>query len=64
MDRKRSTEGAEMIPSREKLIGENKMEEHIWYRQPTYQRIVIIYVNGRSVEETYDHAVARLEREA
>ncbi len=46
-----------MIPTRQKLIGENKVVE---YRQP--ERISI-YINGKRVFETYDHAVERLEWE-
>ena len=46
-----------MIPTRQKLIGEDKVVE---YRYPMR---IYIYINDKRVFETYDHAVARLERE-
>ena len=46
-----------MIPTRQKLIGENKVEEYDWFGP------LVVAVNGKIVVETYDQAVARLERE-
>ena len=45
-----------MIPTRQKLIGENKVEEY------DMRFFAVIYINGKFVYETYDQAVARLER--
>ena len=52
-----------MIPTRQKLIGGDKVEE---YRLPSWtgDKWLAVYINGEAVEETYDQAVARLEREA
>jgi len=51
-----------MIPTRQKLISGDKVEE---YRLPcwTGDKWLAVYINGEAVEETYDQAVARLERE-
>ena len=45
-----------MIPTRQKLIGKNKVEEWNtdWGKW--------VHINGNMVAETYDHAVERLER--
>ena len=47
-----------MIPTRQKLIGENKVEE--------YEFVIndlgpVVYINGKKVDETYGHAVRRIE---
>ncbi len=48
-----------MIPTREKLIGENKVEEYLF--DIGFEKGV--FINGKEVYgETYDQAVARLER--
>ncbi len=47
-----------MIPIRQKMIGENKVEE--W---PDWDGISFVCINGRLVNETYDQAVKRLEGE-
>ncbi len=51
-----------MIPTRQKLIGDNKVVE---YRLPSWtgDKWLAVYINGEAVEYTYDHAVARLEWE-
>ena len=51
-----------MIPTRQKLIGGDKVEE---YRLPSWTgyKWLAVYINGEAVEYTYDQAVARLERE-
>ena len=51
-----------MIPTIRKLIGKNKVEE---YRLPSWtgDKWLAVYINGQAVSETYDQAVARLERE-
>ncbi len=51
-----------MIPIRQKMIGENRVEE---YRMPSWtgDKWLAVYINGQAVPETYDQAVARLERE-
>ena len=51
-----------MIPTREKLIGDNKVEE--WKFPVGLDARVAVYINDIEVAETYDQAVARLEREA
>ena len=48
-----------MIPTRQKLIGDNKVEE--W--QLNFFDDVSVYINGKKVDETYDQAVKRLEEE-
>ena len=52
-----------MLPTRQKLIGERRVEEwnYNFYFLPKPRKIVTI--NGKQVGETYDQAVARLERE-
>ena len=54
-------EGAATIPTRQKLIGKNKVEEWPWYfgKGTAYTT----FINDERVVETYDDAVARLERE-
>ena len=49
-----------MIPTRQKLIGDNKVEE---YKFAHFQLEKSVYINNERVDETYDQAVARLERE-
>ncbi len=49
-----------MIPTRQKLIGKNKVEEWHWLNG---ERGVFVYVNDKQVFETYDQAVKRLEGE-
>ncbi len=51
-----------MQPTRQKLIGENRVAEYRWdSRAP---EVTTVYVNGKIAwGETYDQAVARLERE-
>ncbi len=49
-----------MIPTRQKLIGENRVKEYkstFWDNIPS-----IVYINDKLVDETYDQAVERLER--
>ena len=48
-----------MIPTRQKLIGKNKVEE---CTRPDWV-LPLVFINNEMVLETYDHAVARLERE-
>ncbi len=49
-----------MTPTRQKLIGKNKVEEYVISRLFDEARI---YINGKiEWDETYDQAVARLER--
>ncbi len=50
-----------MIPTRQALIGENKVEE---YKFAGLEYAKSVYVNSKRVDETYDQAVERLEREA
>ncbi len=45
-----------MIPTRQKLIGENRVEEYVSVLRP------VVYINDIEVDETYDQAVERLER--
>ena len=55
-----------MIPNRQKLIGENKVEEYTFgllHRGEQVYPSTATYINGEQVLETYDQAVARLERE-
>ena len=47
-----------MIPTRQKLIGENKVEEYN-FANLKYEKSV--YINDKRVDETFDHVVARLE---
>ena len=49
--------GGPMIPTRQKLIGKNKVEERdtIWAKW--------VYLNGRLTSGTYEQVVARLESE-
>ncbi len=54
-----------MEPTRQKLIGENKVTE---YRSPYWDKYAKkprrhTFVNGEEVAETYDQAVARLGKE-
>ncbi len=49
-----------MLPTREKLIGENKVVE---YELITHFFTHAVYINDKETKETYDQAVARLERE-
>ncbi|KKM17170.1 hypothetical protein LCGC14_1678430 [marine sediment metagenome] len=51
-----------MIPIRQKMIGENKVEE--WKFPVGLDDRVAVYINDIEVAETYDQAVVRLEREA
>ena len=51
-----------MIPTRQKLIGKNKVEE--WQFHVLGKDTNIVHINNKLVTETYDQAVARLEREA
>ncbi len=48
-----------MIPTRQKLIGGDKVQEYKFGGPDD----TLVYVNDRRVTETYDQAVARLERE-
>ena len=50
-----------MIPIRQKMIGENKVEE--WKFPVGLDARVAVYINDIEVAETYDQAVKRLERE-
>lgn len=50
-----------MTPTRQKLIGKNKVKE---YRFKDVLETVYVYINDKKVIETYDQAVERLEREA
>ena len=52
-----------MIPTRQKLIGGDKVEEHM-FGVFAHLNKPAVFVNGIPVSETYDQAVARLEREA
>ncbi len=55
-----------MIPTREKLIGENKVEEYTFglvHRGERGWPSTATYINDKMVGETYDQAVTRLERE-
>ena len=54
--------GGLMIPTRQKLIGKNKVEE--WKFPVGLDDRVAVYINDIEVTETYDQAVERLEREA
>ncbi len=54
-----------MIPTRQKLIGENKVEEYTFgllHRGEHVYPSTATYINGKHVAETYDQAVERLER--
>ena len=52
-----------MLPTRQKLIGRDKVEE---YRLPSWtgDKWLAVYINSHQVHETYNQAVARLERES
>ena len=52
-----------MIPVREKLIGENKVEEWRMPRVFGLDEDYRVYINDREVGEEYDEAVTRLEGE-
>ncbi len=52
-----------MIPTRQKMIGKNKVEEYRSQFAWAEEEFLIVYINGKVVVETYDQAVARLERE-
>jgi len=52
-----------MIPTRQQVIGKNKVEEY----RIRYANVndTVVYINGREIlDETYDQAVRRLERES
>ncbi len=52
-----------MRPTRQKLIGENKVEEYRSQFAWAEAEFMLVYINGKGVVgETYDQAVARLER--
>ncbi len=55
-----------MIPNRQKLIGGDKVEEWVFDCAVGVSGgdWVEVYINDDEVDETYDQAVARLEREA
>ena len=48
-----------MIPTRQKLIGENKVEEY--YLPRYWGETAVVYVGGKEVAGTFDQAVERLE---
>ena len=50
-----------MIPTRQKLIGRDKVEEYDF--DEGLFIITRTFINGKQVEETYNMAVARLTRE-
>ena len=50
-----------MIPTRQKLIGGDKVEEYDM--SAVLRHELVVYINDKLVDETYDQAVARLERE-
>ena len=52
-----------MIPTRQKLIGGDKVEEYKFGPLTRLDGTTGVYINGKIVDETYDQAVARLERE-
>ena len=43
-----------MTPERKKMIGWNKVEEYYWSGK------MVVYVNNRLTEESFQHAVDRL----
>ncbi len=60
---RRAGRGAVMIPVRQKLIGENKVEEWRMPRVFGLDEDYRVYINDREVGEEYDEAVTRLEGE-
>ena len=46
-----------MIPTRRKLVGNIWVEEYVWSSR------TVVFINDKAADETYDQAVARLERE-
>ena len=50
-----------MKPTKQTYIGKNKVEEYN-YRLEGFDW-ESVYINGHQVEETYDQAVERLERD-
>ena len=52
-----------MLPTRQKLIGGDKVEEYLSQFAWAEEEFEIVYINSKIVHETYDQAVARLERE-